>query len=231
MHDSTLMPVADSLGKGGASHTGTAPLILASGSPRRKALLAHLGIPFRIHVSDAPETLEPGLPPEAQATILAARKARAVVATIESGLVLGADTIVVLDGEILGKPVDDADAARMLRRLSGRDHQVITGLALVDAATGAMDQSAVSSTVRVRSLATGEIATYVATGEPADKAGAYAIQGIGSALIAGFEGCFNNIVGLPICAVARLLARGGVTLPADWPGCRLADGTPCPNMV
>lgn len=206
-------------------------LVLASGSPRRKELLGALGVPFEIVVSDEPETLAPGLTPETQAVALAERKARAVAGTIANGLVLGADTIVVLDVEILGKPADAEDAARMLRRLSGRDHEVVTGLALVDATTGATDRRAVTSIVRVRQLSEGEIVAYVATGEPRDKAGAYAIQGIGSGLIAGFEGCFNNVVGLPLCAVGQMLASAGVALPAAWGGCSLPDGSHCPALV
>jgi septum formation protein len=206
-------------------------LILASSSPRRHVLLAELGLPFRVIVSDAPEHTVPGLDAEAQAITLAERKARAVAADVATGLVLGADTIVVLDGEILGKPVDDAEAASMLRRLSGRAHQVITGLVLVDAATGAVSRGAVSSTVRFRSLTGTEIAAYVGTGEPRDKAGAYAIQGIGSTLIAGFEGCYTNIVGLPLCEIAAMLSAAGVVMPAASGGCSLPDGRPCPRRV
>ena len=231
MHDALAASATQTKEKEKESGWRTAPLILASGSPRRKALLAELGVPFQVIVSDAPETLEPGLAPEAQAMLLAERKARAVAATLGSGLVLGADTIVVLDGEVLGKPADDAVAAAMLRRLNGRDHQVITGLALVDAATGAADRRAVSSVVRFRPLSEDEIAAYVATGEPHDKAGGYAIQGLGAALIAALEGCFSNVVGLPLCEAAAMLRDAGVSLPSTAQACRLPDSRLCPRLV
>jgi septum formation protein len=182
-----------------------APLILASGSPRRRELLAELGIPFSVVVSDAPEDLDASLTPVEQAVALAERKARAVAATVARGLILGADTIVVLDGDILGKPIDDADACRMLRRLSGRPHEVITGVALVDAASGGTRSAAVTSTVHLRPLANEDIAAYVASGEPRDKAGAYAIQGLGATLIACYEGSLTNVVGLPLEQTLGLL--------------------------
>jgi septum formation protein len=192
-------------------------LILASGSPRRRALLATLGLPFSVVVSDVAEDLDPALTPAEQAVTLAERKARAVAAGIPRGLVLGADTIVVLDGEILGKPGDNADARRMLRRLSGRPHEVITGVALVDAATGASRSAAVTSTVHMRPLTDEAIVAYVATGEPRDKAGAYAIQGRGAALIDRHEGSFTNVVGLPLDEVAALLRDAGLSAASPIP--------------
>lgn len=206
-------------------------LVLASGSPRRAVLMGKFGIPFQIVVSGDPETLAPGLSPAEQALHLARQKASAVAATLPHGLIIGADTVVAIDQELLGKPRDDTDAVRMLRALRGREHKVITGVALVDAATGEIASRAVNSIVHVRHLSDEEIAAYVATGEPADKAGAYAIQGIGSHLIAGLEGCFNNVVGLPMCAVAALLADAGLKPSPAWQGCRLPDGSPCPNVV
>jgi len=193
--------------------------------------MGQLSVPFQIVVSGGAETLAPGLTPAEQALHLARQKARAVAAMLPDGLILGADTVVAIDQALLGKPSDDADAARMLRALSGQEHEVITGVALVDAATGAVASRAVVSTVRVRHLTDDEIAAYVATGEPADKAGAYAIQGIGARVIAGLDGCFNTVVGLPMCAVAALLADAGVALPPAWHGCRLPDGSLCPNSV
>jgi septum formation protein len=140
-----------------------------------------------------------GVNPTAQATSLAEAKARAIARNLSSGLVLGADTIVTIDGALLGKPEVDADAARLLRRLSGREHQVVTGLALVDAETGFCQTSAVASVVRFRPVSDEEIAAYVATGESRDKAGAYAIQGLGADLIAALSGCYTNVVGF-LCA-------------------------------
>jgi septum formation protein len=211
--------------------TASAPLILASGSPRRVALLGELGVPFQTVVSDAPETIDPGLSAEAQAVVLAERKARAVASRREAGIVLGADTLVVLDGDLLGKPVDDADATRMLGRLSGREHRVTTGIAVVDTGTGSVNTSTVTSIVRFRALSDREIALYVATAEPRGKAGAYAIQGLGAGLVSALEGCFTNVVGLPLCQTARLLRAAGVTIDPTWPGCRLPDGAPCPRSV
>jgi septum formation protein len=207
------------------------PLILASGSPRRVGLLGELGVPFQTVVSDAPEIVDPSLSPEAQAVALAERKARAVANRLQTGIVLGADTIVVLDGQILGKPVDEADATRMLRRLSGQEHHVVTGIAVVDARTGSLCSSAVVSIVRFRSLQDEEIDRYVATGEPQGKAGAYAIQGHGCGLASTLEGCFTNVVGLPLCETARLLNAAGFVVNSTWPGCRLPDGAPCPRSV
>ena len=159
------------------------------------------------------ETFASG-PPEQEARRLALDKARAVAAGLASGVVLGADTIVVVDGEPLGKPVDAADARRMLRRLRGREHEVITGVALVDAFDGRAETAAVVSRVRMADYDDAAIDAYVATGEPFDKAGAYAIQGHGSALVAGLEGSFTNVVGLPLEETARLLAAFGVPLSA-----------------
>ncbi len=208
-----------------------ASLTLASGSPRRLALLAELGVPFQTVVSDVPETIDPRLGPEAQAIGLAERKAQVVASRLATGIVLGADTIVVLDGGLLGKPLDDADAMRMLRRLSGREHSVVTGIAVVDASTGSVNTSAVTSKVRFRALSEREIADYVATGEPHGKAGAYAIQGLGTGLVSAREGCFTNVVGLPLCETAHLLRAAGIAVSATWAGCRLPDGAPCPRSV
>ena len=131
-----------------------------------------------------------------------------------TGLVLGADTVVVIDGEALGKPADPTDAAAMLRRLRGRAHEVMTGVALIDAQSGREAAETVTSRVSMRDYSEAEIARYVATGEPLDKAGAYAIQGIGGALVAGLEGSRSNVVGLPLAATAALLRRFGLAVSA-----------------
>jgi septum formation protein len=131
---------------------------------------------------------------------------------VGEGVILGADTVVVVDGEVLGKPVDPADARAMLRRLQGREHEVITGVAVVDARTGRSGARAVVSRVRMAEYGEPEIERYVATGEPLDKAGAYAIQGQGGALVAGLEGSFSNVVGLPLEETAGLLAAFGVAV-------------------
>jgi nucleoside triphosphate pyrophosphatase len=139
-------------------------------------------------------------------------KARAVAREWTGGpaVVLGADTEVVLDGRYLGKPRDGADAARMLRELSGRTHEVVTGLALVEVPSGREETLAVTTRVTMAAAGAGEIAAYVATGEPLDKAGAYAVQGLGSRLVARVDGCFSNVVGLPIETTRRLLERWGL---------------------
>ena len=209
----------------------TRPLILASGSPRRKELLAQLGVPFRVVISEAPETIDLDLTPEAQAIALAARKAEAVAAVHPGAIVLAADTLVVLDGDLLGKPVEDVDAARILRRLSGREHEVVTGVILLDVERGQSWQSAVTSRVGFRELSEDEISVYVATGEPRDKAGAYAVQGRGGDLIATLDGCYTNVVGLPLCEVATLLDRAGVSTSSGGTPCTRRDGTSCPRLV
>ncbi len=159
--------------------------------------------------SDVEEALAPGPLADAVAR-LALDKARAVATRVGEGVVLGADTIVVIDGEALGKPADAGDARVMLRRLRGREHEVITGVAVVDARTGRSQATVVVSRVRMAEYGEGDIEAYVATGEPLDKAGAYAIQGRGGALVAGLEGSFSNVVGLPLEETAGLLAAFGV---------------------
>src|SRR5688572_5424733 len=158
--------------------------------------------------SDVDETLDPG--PLTDAIVnLALRKARAVATGLADGVVLGADTVVVIDGEALGKPRDGVDAAAMLRRLRRRRHEVITAVAVVDAATGCEAAEAVVTSVQMADYSDGQIAEYVATGEPLDKAGAYAIQERGAALVAGIEGSYTNVVGLPVDETRRLLERCG----------------------
>ena len=205
-------------------------IILASGSPRRRELLARLGLPFSVVVSEVDETIELAQRvPEALAR-LAERKARAVAASVGHGLVIGADTAVVRDGAILGKPRDEEDAKRLLRLLRDRAHHVVTGVAVMDAATGRVERGAARTEVRMRAYGDDEIAAYVATGEPLDKAGGYGIQARGGALVAAIAGCFNNVVGLPLCEVAELLRRFGVLPRTTGPACMLPTGDPCPRL-
>jgi septum formation protein len=194
-----------------------AVLILASASPRRRELLRTLCPDFRVVPSDLEETLAAGSP-SAAAAGLALDKARAVAARVGEGVVLGADTIVVIDGQAFGKPAGPDEARGMLRRLCGREHEVITGVAVVDARTGRSEATAVVSRVRMAEYGEAEIEAYLATGEPLDKAGAYAIQGRGGALVAGLEGSFSNVVGLPLEETARVLAAFGVPVSAR-PAC------------
>lgn len=182
-------------------------LILASASPRRADLLDLAGIPFCRMVSGVSEDVDVPADPEDHVVELSRRKARDVAQRLSSGVVLGADTVVVLNGEILGKPAGKREAAGMLKKLSGRTHQVYTGLTLIDVA-GNISVSHVERTeVTFRELTDEEIAEYVATGEPMDKAGAYGIQGKGALLVSGIDGCFYNVVGLPLAGLLGMLRR------------------------
>jgi len=191
------------------------PLLLASASPRRRDLLASVQIPFEIEVPQTDETAWPGEDAYALTRRLAEEKARAVHARRPraEGLVLAADTAVVIDGQALGKPRDTDHAVSMLRRLRGRDHLVLTGFCLLDQATGRCDSAVAETRVWFRDLDDGEIRGYVATGEPMDKAGAYACQGIGAFLIARVEGSYTNVVGLPLGQVIEALRRLGGPRP------------------
>lgn len=187
------------------------PIILASASPRRRELLSQAGISFVIRPGNVEEDIArlEGTPVE-KAVQLALMKARDVADRNREGLVLGADTIVVVDGIIFGKPENEADACRMLSELSGREHSVITGLALVDSSSGESRTGYEETRVRFAKLAKSEIDAYIRTGEPFDKAGAYALQGKGALLVEGIEGCYSNVVGLPLMRLRRLLAEFGV---------------------
>jgi len=187
-----------------------AEIILASASPRRRELLEQIGLPFRVIPSSFDESAVKGTEPMALAEALALGKARAVADGVRSGIVIGADTLVVRAGAILGKPRDDADAARMLRLLSGGWHEVVTGIAVIDAASGRERSAREVTRVKMRDLTAAEIAAYVASGEPADKAGAYAIQGLASLFIERIEGCYANVVGLPVFHLAALLREFGI---------------------
>lgn len=181
-----------------------APLVLASASPRRRELLSRLGLRFEVAPSDADETWPSGRPPGPAVEELAARKAEAVAVAHPGALVLGADTVVVLDGEVLGKPPTPEAARRALRRLSGREHTVYTGIALVHGGRTVTAHEATA--VRFGPLAEGEIAAYVATGSPMDKAGAYGIQDdAGSLFVEGVTGDYFNVVGLPLHRLYRTL--------------------------
>lgn len=183
-------------------------LILASASPRRSVLLREAGYDFEVEPADVDESPLAGEPARAYVIRVAADKARAVAARHPDGAVLAADTAVVVDGDLLGKPAGDEDAKAMLRRLSGRTHEVLTGIVLSRAGAELSDVAATQ--VRFRPLSAAEIDWYVASGEPHDKAGAYGVQGLAARFVEAVEGSYSNVVGLPVLAVRALLAAGGV---------------------
>ncbi len=175
------------------------PIVLASRSPRRISLLHQIGIRPTVVPSHVPEELDASLSPSENAMQLALRKAREIAVQFDEAIVIGADTIVVLDGMLLGKPVNEPDAGRMLRLLSGRTHEVVTGFALVDSPSGAHVSEYESTFVRFRELPPEEIAEYIASGSPLDKAGAYGIQDdYGAVFVTRIEGCFYNVMGFPL---------------------------------
>ena len=185
-------------------------LILASASPRRRELLTGLGITYAVLAASIDETPHPGEPPESYVRRLAEEKASAIAVSQPGKLVLGADTAVVLDGEILGKPEHPGIARQMLARLSGETHSVLTGVAL----SGVWRESLVVETrVEFRALGNDEIDWYVRTGEPLDKAGGYAIQGGGGFLVRSIQGSVSNVVGLPLAETLEILARSGMVFP------------------
>ena len=178
-------------------------LVLASASPRRRELMQTAGLRFTVHVSKAEEHIEPGTAATDAVQQLARQKAAAVAAECPNDLVIGADTVVVCDGRILGKPADTEDAFRMLRMLSGKTHCVYTGVCLVQ--NGQSETFCEKTQVTFYPLSDEEIHAYIATGEPMDKAGAYGIQGRGCTLVQSICGDYCNVVGLPVAALCRKL--------------------------
>ena len=188
------------------------PVILASNSPRRKELLTQMGMNFTADPADVDERVLPGEGAEEYAVRVALDKARVAAARAGIGIIIAADTIVVLDDTILGKPADARDAERMLTMLSGRFHRVITGLTVMDAGTGMTRTCVAITSVWFRTLSLAEITSYISTGEPFDKAGAYGIQGKGALLVQKIEGCYFNVVGLPLSLLGEMLREFGVHL-------------------
>ncbi|MDU9389746.1 Maf family protein [Pseudomonas sp. zfem002] len=198
------------------------PLYLASGSPRRRELLTQIGIPFTVVSASIDETPLPGEQAGAYVERLARGKAAAGLAlltasgTREPLAVLGADTAVVLDGRILGKPLDRDDALAMLAALSGREHEVLTAVAVTD---GQRTESlCITSRVSFNAISESRAQAYWASGEPCDKAGAYAIQGLGAVFVQGLQGSYSGVVGLPVAETAELLARFGIPCWQGVPG-------------
>lgn len=188
-------------------------LVLASQSPRRRELLEQLGLALEVRPAHTDEAVHAGEPAADYVLRVARDKARAVAGEV----VLAADTAVVLRGEVLGKPRDPADARRMLAALSGTAHEVLTGVCVRRSAVRIEASAVVSSTVRFAKLSPSQIDWYVATREPLDKAGAYAIQGAGGAFVLAVEGSVSNVVGLPLVETADLLRRAGFPLPWESP--------------
>jgi septum formation protein len=184
---------------------GELPLVLASSSPRRRRILRGLDLEFVIEPPGTDESVDAGETPEDHVVRLAGMKAAEVARLYAEGTVLGADTIVVIDGVMLGKPSDPPDAVRMLKAISGRWHEVLTGLAVIRCSDGATVRGFERTKVLVRELSESEIDGYVAGGEPLDKAGSYAIQECGAAVVSRVDGCFYNVVGLPVVRLSLLL--------------------------
>jgi septum formation protein len=188
-----------------SSRLAGVPIVLASASPRRRDLLNEIGLSFEVVPPNVDEST--GLPdePEAHALALAERKARAVAESREEGVVVAADTIVVVDGRVFGKPEDEDDALRMLKTLSGRAHLVHTAVSVLDVTPGRLESRVTTTRVTFRAASEDELRRYIGSGEPMDRAGAYAIQGIGGLLVAGIEGDYTNVVGLPVGVTLDLL--------------------------
>lgn len=187
-------------------------LILASGSPRRIELLKKLGCKFRVIPSKVEEKINPSLSPTENARRISCLKALDVASKISEGIVIAADTMVVLGKKILGKPKNKKEARKMLQNLSGKEHRVITGLVVVDAKTKKIMQDVVITKVKFRKLNKNLIEKYIITGEPLDKAGAYGIQGKGALLVESIKGDYFNVVGLPLNTLNQLLEKFGISL-------------------
>ena len=187
-------------------------IILASNSPRRGELLRQIGLSFVTAPANVDEQVQAGESPESYVVRVALDKARAAAAMAGSGVIIAADTIVVLGDRILGKPADRHDAELMLSLLSGRTHIVITGLAVIDAAAGKTATGTSLTRVWFRDLSQDEITSYIMTGEPLDKAGAYGIQGKGALFVKQIEGCYYNVVGLPLSLLGELLRNFSIRL-------------------
>lgn len=184
-------------------------IVLASTSPRRRELMEKLGVPFDVIAPEGVEEIQKG-DPRKVVTMNASAKAISVADGLRAGLVIGADTVVVIDGIIMGKAEDPPEASGMLAALEGRMHRVLTGLAVLDAETGRREVAVVETRVWFHPLTGGEIGDYVSTGEPIGKAGGYAIQGAGGALVERIEGCFENVVGLPLLRLKSMLEGFGL---------------------
>jgi septum formation protein len=193
-------------------------------------LLASLEVLFRVIPSGIPEEAEPALAPQEWSRSLARRKARAVASRYPEAVTIGCDTVVVRDGKVQDKPRDPEDARSMLRYLRSGWHEVITALAVLHPAGGREETGLAITRVRMGDYSDADIDRYVASGEPMDKAGSYGIQGLGGRLVKEFDGCYNNVVGLPLCETARLLELFHIRAGLRGPVCLLPSGHPCPSF-
>jgi septum formation protein len=187
-------------------------IVLASASPRRRELLTKIGLNFIIDPSDCPENLERDLDPVELAQVVSLEKAQAVASKHPDAIIIAADTIGILRGKIIGKPHTAEEAIRMLKTLSGRSHRVVTGITVIDTNNHQTITRAVETRVHLKRLSDTEIKNYVKSGEPLDKAGAYAIQGLGSVLVEKIDGDYYNVVGLPLNSLAEALKRFGANI-------------------
>lgn len=205
-------------------------MILASASPRRRALLSLLGLPFEIAEAGVEEGRVEGESPQEMVIRLSKAKAEAVASRLRRGIVIASDTIVVLGGEVLGKPASPEEAVDMLRRLRGREHEVCSGLALLEVGSGRFYTACDKTHVHMRFYSDEEIAAYIATGDPLDKAGAYAIQDATFHPVARIEGCYASVMGLPLGLVAQVLRAFSLPVPSDEAlasACSAFTGHPC----
>jgi len=187
-------------------------IILASASPRRKELLSLIGLKFKVDVSDYEEDLDLKLKPHELAKYLSLEKARAVAYKYKDAVIIAADTFIVFRSRLLGKPHTAKEALRMLTLLNGKSHSVITGYTVLDTRTGKKASRSIETRVWFRKMTEDELSAYVRTGEPLDKAGAYAIQGIGSLIVKKIEGDYFNVIGLPVASLAETLKKFGISV-------------------
>jgi septum formation protein len=185
-------------------------IVLASASPRRRQLLRQIGLKFCVARSNFPEIIQPDIPPEEQVKTISREKARRVAVGYPDAIIIAADTLGAIDGRIIGKPADVPGARQMLRGLNGRCHRVITGYTVLDTRSQKSLTRAVETLVYFRKLSLAEIESYLASGEPLDKAGAYGIQGLGAILVEKIEGDYFNVMGLPLSSLAKSLKAFGV---------------------
>jgi len=191
-------------------------IYLASSSPRRRELLDQIGLPHTVITMEVDESLPPGLSPVEQVITLSRRKAGAAAIKLAEGIVIAADTVVVLDGQVLGKPANETEALAMLERLQGTIHEVFTGVTVIELPGSRVLSNYERTEVQMRDVSRDELVRYVATKEPFDKAGAYGVQGLAAVFVAGIRGCYFNVVGLPLFKLAQMLKELDVDVSNHW---------------